>query len=236
MSASFEETEPRSRASSRLCPDQLNCFLLYCLVACVQMEPKQNPCPPHKIRHQDGFRRPVRLAGADGAPLRQLRASRAWRCKAQSRSRPGRPWRFCPDRLHPFLLYCLVESVPLEPNQNPCLLASVQMVPKQSPYPPHKIRHQDDFRQPIRLAGADGAPLRQLRASRALRSKAQSRSRRGGPRCFFSDWISPFLLHPVVESVQMEPNQNPCPPQPDSAQLLPHSPPRLPSAHPFGRS
>ena len=114
--------------------------------------------------------------GATSSPqpaLRQLRASRAWRCKAQSRSRPGRPWRFCPDRLHPFLLCCFVESVPMEPNQRPCLLASVPMVPKQSPYPPHKIRHQDGFRQPIRLAGADGAPLRQLRAPEPMSPPAR---------------------------------------------------------------
>ena len=194
------------------------------------MEPKQNPCPPHKIRHQDGFRRPVRLAGADGAPLRQLRASRAWRCKAQSRSRPGRPWRFCPDRLHPFLLYCLVESVPLEPNQNPCLLASVQMVPKQSPYPPHKIRHQDGFRQPIRLAGADGAPLPQLRASRALPKAGQGEvalgvfSQTGSVPSSCILWLNLCRWNPTrthVPPSQIRRKSGPSSPQPASTSVGP---------------
>ena len=122
--------------------------------------------PPPKIRHQDGFRPPLRLAGADGAPLRQLRDSRAWRCKAQSRSRPGRPWRFCPDRLHPFPLCCLVESVPMEPNQNPC---------------PCIVWHLDGFRRPVRLAGAAGAPLRPLRALRASIARPDAGQGVGAP-------------------------------------------------------
>ena len=108
-------------------PDQS--FFLHRVVESVQMEPNQNPCPPQPDSAQErpffptarlDFRRPIRLAGADGAPLQQLRDSRASRRKAQSRSRPGRPWRFCPDQLNPFLVYCLVESVQLEPKQSPC--------------------------------------------------------------------------------------------------------------------
>ena len=92
--------------------------------------PTRTHVPPSQIRRNFfptarlDFRRPIRLAGADGAPLQQLRDSRASRRKARSRSRPGRPWRFCPDQLNPFLLYCLVESVQLEPKRRPIRLAT----------------------------------------------------------------------------------------------------------------
>ena len=175
------------------------------------MEPKQTPCPSHKIRHQDVFRRPIRLAGAvvrrcGNCVLRRLGGARPEAGQGE------------------VALSVFAQTVSI-PSSCVLWLNLCKWNPSRTRLPPADPVSLPQDSAPGRLPSTHpfgrsyGAPLRQLRASQTWRSKARSRSRRGRPRCVCPDGIHPFLLRFVAESLQMEPE--PDSPQPDSAQGRP---------------